>query len=100
MLLNEPTIVEWSSPNKDKGIIEYRHYKQDGSYILHREGGPAVEYTNGNKWWYRYGKHHREDGPAIEYANGDKQWFLEDERIREEDFETAVKIYKASKMCF
>ena len=35
-----------------------------------------VEYTNGDKEWFRNGKLHREDGPAKEYANGDKSWYL------------------------
>ena len=42
---------------------------------LHREDGPAVEYSNGEKQWYKNGKLHREDGPAIEYANDDKFWY-------------------------
>ena len=41
---------------------------------LHREDGPAVEYTDGTKCWCRNGKRHREDGPAVEYANGYKEW--------------------------
>ena len=44
---------------------------------LHREDGPAAEYTNGSKVWYIDGKLHREDGPAIEWA-GDKSWYIND----------------------
>ena len=44
--------------------------------VLHREDGPAIEYTNGTKAWYLNGKLHREDGPACEYSNGDKYWYL------------------------
>jgi hypothetical protein len=43
---------------------------------LHREGGPAVEYTDGTKKWFLHNRLHREDGPAIEYANGTKFWYL------------------------
>jgi hypothetical protein len=43
---------------------------------LHREDGPAIEYTDGTKGWFLNGQLHREDGPAIEYANGDKAWYL------------------------
>lgn len=39
-------------------------YKVNGEY--HREDGPAIEYFDGNNFWYYYGKLHREDGPAIE----------------------------------
>ena len=46
----------------------------------HREDGPAIELANGDKLWYRDGKLHREDGPAIEYANGGKHWYRDGER--------------------
>jgi hypothetical protein len=52
--------------------------------LLHREDGPAVEYTNGGEEWYLHGKRHREDGPAAEYANGDKHWYLHGQRHRED----------------
>ncbi len=35
--------------------------------LLHREDGPAVEYSNGEKEWYFNGLLHRVDGPALEY---------------------------------
>jgi hypothetical protein len=44
---------------------------------LHREDGPAVEYTDGRNW-YLNGKLHRVDGPAMECYNGSKYWFLND----------------------
>ena len=44
---------------------------------LHREDGPAVEYTDG-RTWYLNGKLHRVDGPTMEYYNGSKFWFLND----------------------
>ena len=67
--------------NKSKMIVD-----EDGDKVwklpngdLHREDGPAVEYANGNKWWYLNGKKHREDSPAIEWANGYyKAWYLND----------------------
>jgi len=62
------------------GTVEYRN--KDGKY--HREDGPAVEYTNGDKFWYINGKRHREDGPAAEFDEGDKFWFLNGERHRED----------------
>ena len=45
---------------------------------LHREDGPAVEFSNGEKNWYKNGKIHREDGPAIQYSDGYKCWYLND----------------------
>jgi len=53
---------------------------------LHREGGPASEYQNGYKEWWINGKRHREDGPAIIYSNGNKFWYVEGTRYSEEDF--------------
>ena len=48
---------------------------------LHREDGPAVEWSSGSKWWYLHGERHREDGPAIEESSGEKRWFLNDEEV-------------------
>lgn len=46
---------------------------------LHREDGPACEYTNGSKYWWVEGKRHRIDGPAIECGiDGTKEWLIED----------------------
>lgn len=47
--------------------IEY--YDEEG--VLHRDSGPAIEYTAGHRFWYVYGILHRTDGPAIEYINSD-----------------------------
>jgi hypothetical protein len=52
------------------------YYKDKEMNILHREDGPAIEYANGDKYWYLNGKLHREDGPAVEYACGSKRWYL------------------------
>ncbi len=44
--------------------------------MLHREDLPAIEYANGTKKWYRWGKCHRDGGlPAIECLNGNKEWY-------------------------
>ncbi len=43
---------------------------------LHREDGPAIEWSYGDRSWYLNDKLHREDGPAIERADGTKEWFL------------------------
>ena len=52
--------------------------------ILHREDGPAVEYSNSDKEWWLNGKRHREDGPALEWSNGEKEWFLNGKLHRED----------------
>lgn len=43
--------------------------------LKHRDDGPAVEMTNGDKEWNQNGELHRDDGPAVEMANGDKAWY-------------------------
>jgi len=44
--------------------------------LLHKEDGPAVEWSDGSKEWHVNGLLHRIDGPAIDYTNGTKYWFL------------------------
>nr|QMP83504.1 MAG: hypothetical protein [Caudoviricetes sp.] len=53
---------------------------------LHREDGPAMEFTNGNRYWYLNGQLHREDGPAFEYADGDRYWYLNGEEYTKKEF--------------
>ena len=57
-------------------------FDQDGK--RHREDGPAIEWENGDKFWFLHGKRHREDGPAIEHATGAKYWYLNNRRHRED----------------
>jgi len=65
--------------NKYCDHIEYR--LSNGK--LHRDDGPAIEYSDGGKEYYYHGKHHREDGPAIEW-NGDKSYWVNGKRHRED----------------
>lgn len=51
---------------------------------LHREDGPAIEWSDGDKEWCLNGLRHREDGPAFEGKNGDKVWWINDELHRED----------------
>jgi hypothetical protein len=63
----------------EEGTI--RWYKL-GTNKLHRTDGPAVEYANGDKYWYIEGECHRTDGPAIDRINGYKAWFIEGKHHR------------------
>ena len=67
----------------DENGNKYYHSDRE-MYTLHREDGPAVEYSNGTKAWWINDKRHREDGPAIEYADGDKEWWVDDKLHRED----------------
>ena len=67
-------------------IDQYGNIKwyKEGTDILHRENGPAVELKDGSKFWYRDGLLHRDDGPAIEYSHGNKYWYKEGKCYRED----------------
>jgi hypothetical protein len=60
----------------------------------HREDGPAKEYSDGSKIWFKNGVLHREDGPAMEFANGDKCWYLEGEKKMEAEFNAIMNAKK------
>ena len=53
-----------------------RYYKPN-TEILHRIDGPAIEYSDGSKYYYVDDNLHRIDGPAIEYANGTKVYYVD-----------------------
>jgi hypothetical protein len=66
----------------------------------HREDGPAIEWSDGTKFWYLNDRLHREDGPAVEYVNalagnGDKFWYLNGEPVTVAEFHRLIK----SKSC-
>ena len=63
----------------------YKHGK------LHREGGPAIECKNGSKLWFKHGKCHMEDGPAVKCLNGNKYYYLEDNQYTEREYWEKVK---------
>jgi len=50
------------------------YYKDADCSILHREDGPAIEFTQGHKSWYQNNLRHRDDGPAIEWGNETSYW--------------------------
>ncbi len=58
---------------------------------LHREDGPAVEGANGTKSYWLNGKLHREDGPAVERADGTKFYYLNGQYCQEQDFYAKVR---------
>ena len=49
-----------------------------------------IEYTvrvygSGTKFWHLNDQLHREDGPAIEWTNGSKSWWLKGNHVTEEE---------------
>ena len=91
-------VTEWYLNNQlhreDGPALEYsngdKYWYINGQ--RHREDGPAVEYSNGDKEWYINGKLHREDGPAMEFSNGTKKWYINGKRHREEEFNSRNKV--------
>jgi len=98
-----------------------KYYYLNG--LLHREGGPAVEFLSGNKFYYLhgklhregnlpaiewpngektylvYGKYHRENGPAREFANGN-HYYLNHIRFSEQDYWEEIKRIKSLNFIF
>ena len=55
-----------------------KEYK-DGKYDI-------KENFKGDKFWHLNGVLHREDGPACEYSSGDKYWYLNDKLYTESGY--------------
>ena len=53
--------------------------------VLHRADGPAVINAHSTQWWYNDHRH-REDGPALVYSNGDYTWWLNDRVLTLEQY--------------
>ena len=67
------------------------YYSDKELNILHREDGPAIEWSEGRKSWWFNGKRHREDGPAVEWADGSKSWWLNGIYYSKEEFNKKMK---------
>ncbi len=63
---------------KINNSLEGIFYFDKETIMLHREDGPAAEYSNGDKAWYIHGKRHRVDGPAQIFGDGKLKWWLND----------------------
>jgi hypothetical protein len=58
--------------------------------MLNNISNPQID-KYGTKYWYNEKrKFHRLDGPAIEYADGDKFWYIEGEAYTEEEFNKKI----------
>jgi len=77
--------------NCDKSISYYK------GYLVHRENGPAIIWSNGDKNWYINGNLHREDGPAINW-NFTKRWYLNGISYSEEEYYKIVSLIKKNEV--
>ena len=80
--------------HRDDGpAVEYtdgrKMWYQNG--LRHRTDGPAIEWNDGGKGWFKDGQLHRTDGPAVEYPDGTKEWWLNDRRLAKAEFNQRVK---------
>jgi hypothetical protein len=66
--------------------------------ICHREDGPAIEYFDGDKFWYINGELHREDGPAVVYPNGFKCWYLSGIEYTEQEYKYKTRSRKLKQL--
>lgn len=51
---------------------------------LHRNDGPAIERSNGERQWWVNGKRHRVDGPAVIHPEGSKEWWVDGDLHRDD----------------
>ena len=63
----------------------------------HREDGPAVEYFNGIRKWFKNEKLHREDGPAFINTHGICFYYLNDIKYSKEDYWEEIEKIKKEK---
>ena len=66
------------------GTLDKIWRNEEGQY--HREDGPAYEYADGVKFWFKNGRLHREDGPALVWGNGKHEYFMNDKKYTKEEY--------------
>jgi hypothetical protein len=94
-IVPEPKLTYQTMPNSQcHNDTTCKYWNLAGSDLLHREDGPAVEYVNGDRSWFIYGKRHRMDGPAVEW--GDRmEWWINGERLdcnTQEEFQRLMRL--------
>ena len=80
------TMIRWPltvrqrppSPHRTMFSDEY-HYDAGG--WLHRDGGPAIAFSNGARVWMQHGALHRAGGPAIEGGESPPAWYRHGRQI-------------------
>lgn len=67
--------------------VTYWYY--DGE--LHREDGPAIDWSDGSQFWFKHGKLHRLEGPAVISSIHGTGWYIEGIKYTQEDFKKYLK---------
>jgi hypothetical protein len=65
---------------------------------LHREDGPACEYSDGSKEWWLNDLRHREDGPAIDNGDDYKWWYINGKQYTEPEHKHEIRSIKLLKL--
>ena len=55
---------------------------------LHREDGPAIEWSHGTKSWWINGQSHRLNGPAWQYADGTCSYFINGQQLTKDEWKS------------
>lgn len=77
-------------------------YTSDGKFIgtkppdyIDNEGYTGmIEYSDGDRCWYKKGFYYRLDGPAYEGADGTKSWFFGNRKVTEEQYNLIIDLMK------
>ena len=64
------------------GNVTYTEWLDDQGR-RHRERGPAMVSSQGDKEWYKHGLLHRNWGPAVIWPDGAKDWYKNGVFIKE-----------------
>lgn len=78
----------------ESGLVRWFIEHDSGEKIPHRLDGPAIEWADGDGWWFVNGHRHRLDGPAVERADGTGEWWYEDVKIDVSSQEEFVEFLK------
>ena len=74
-------------------VKSWRDYKRE-----HPDFTGCLINNYNNKIWFKNGNWHREDGPALEWSNGEKAWFLNDNYYNEQDYRIALRKLKLERV--
>ena len=74
------------------GTVDKVWKNKNGKY--HREDGPALEYSNGVRIWYKNNRWHREDGPACIYSDGKFEYYLFNKSFSKEEYLVEIEKIK------
>lgn len=68
----------------DDGFVKYNKLLFVNGRLVHKDGSPAIETSDGDELWYNNGRLHREGGPAIDRADGSKNYYFNGELHRDD----------------